>query len=267
MANTVLFIVTNAGRQALASTVTLSHVVVGAGKYEPLGTETALVDERARTQIVSGGVESISEVLRFSTVIHSDQPATITEVGLLTDDGTLFAVASSVDDAFFTSSSTAGFIASFGIPLAGLASQNVRVDSSDDNQPLSLTESHLQNTNAHEQYLHLPRFQSLLDAVIPIGYLYHSHVLINPKVFFDELLGIPTYWRRLTGKIVVGTDSTDRFIRSDRFVLGQQGMTAAAISQRPSVYPLQAAHMWERIQPYDVLYDGKHNYDGTANYQ
>lgn len=268
MADAIIFKVTNAGKQALASGgVMLSHLAIGTGRHASTGDETQLVNEAARYAIISGGVETISNVLRFSAEVFVSSAQSVFEVGVITDDGVLFAIAISNAAPFFTASPTQSLIASFGMLLTDSEAAGVTVASNNHNKSLAMMEAHLSPQDPHSQYLDVPRLQLLLDTAIPIGYLHFSHSDINPKPFFDELIGIPTYWRRVTGKIIVGADSNDRFVEVASFTLGQEGMTTEAIDQRPSIYPLHATHIWERIKPYEFLYDGKHNYDGSARYQ
>lgn len=283
MAKNVIFTVTNAGKLALDSgNVRLSRLVLGIGTDTDVEGKTSLENEIASATVISGGVEPQSEVLRLSAMLLLDAPADIHEVGIKTATGVLFAVALSGSQPFFTLGNNS-MAASFGLSLDGLASSRVTVQSdSAQSQALAIMESHLAKTdahpqylgrphiedaNAHEQYVDKERVQALLRATIPIGYIYNAHNDANPKPLFDELLGIETNWRRLTGVIIVATDPDDRFIQSAQFNLGQRGATTAPIEQQPSFYNLQTSHTWERIKPYDVLYDGKHKYDGNANYQ
>lgn len=284
MANPILFTITNAGKQALTGNVTLSHVAIGTGKRVITGAETALITEVARSPIVSGGVEVQSETLRFSAMIDVNDQAEVCEVGLFTGTGILFALAASNSAAFFTVSPIESFIASFGLSLASLDSRRLSVASDDGSSfALASIEKHLAAADPHSQYLDLshasndlmPHEQyvdkthmaNLLSAVMPIGYLYFTHSDINPKPLFDALLGVDTAWRRVTGKIIVSTDPNDRFIESPRFTLGKRGATSEVVSQRPSMYELHTTHIWERVDPSEVLYDGKHKYDGQARYQ
>lgn len=268
MADAIIFKVTNAGKQALASGgAVLSHLAIGTGRHASTGDETQLVNEAARYAIISGGVEAISNVLRFSAEVFVSSAQSVFEVGVITDDGVLFAIASSNAAPFFTASPTQSLIASFGMLLTDSEAAGVTVASNNHNKPLAIMEAHLSPQDPHSQYLDVPRLQHLLDTALPIGYLYHTHIDMNPKPLFDELLGVETEWRRITGKIIVGADSNDRFVGTPRFTLGQEGMTTEAIGQQPSIYPLHTTHIWERIKPYEFLYDGKHNYDGSARYQ
>jgi len=247
MADPITFIVTNAGKSALASgAVKLAYVALGSTKRVSSGSETALSNEVVRTPIISGGVEPISHVLRFSADTKTPNGHSIFEVGLITDRGILFAIASSNSTPFFSTSPTSNIATSFGMLLSESEAAGVSVISNaSDNPALAVMESHLGDQYAHDQYLTVPRFQQLLDTMFPIGYFYHSEA--NPKALFDELLGVSTQWRRVTGKIIVATDANDSFIDSPQITLGIEGMTTEAISQRPQAYPLHTSHIWERI--------------------
>lgn len=97
------------------------------------------------------------------------------------------------------------------------------------------------------------RFQFLLQTLIPYGYQYDTHTATNPKPMFDELLGIATYWRRITGKLMLATDPNDDAIKDHSVILGQLGMTELANAQRAHVYPLQTSHKFERYDPAAVI--------------
>lgn len=249
MSNQLIFTVTSAGRQALASNpIALSYVAIGTGNNAITGYESALQYEVGRADIISGGVEPISEVLRFSAVFDTSGSQAIYELGLFTSTGVLFALARNRDQPVFNNNVHANVYGSFGVSLAGLTISRISIDSDDArSQPLSIMESHLANSTSHPRYLDKPRFNHLLSTVIPIGYLYHSHSTSNPKPLFDELLGKPTSWQRLTGRIIVGTDDNDAYVDSPSIDLGQRGNTVTANQQRPDVYPLQATHIWERL--------------------
>ena len=283
MAKQIIFTVTKAGKQALAKgNITLSEVAIGEGRDTVTGNETALSIEIDSADIISAGIEPKSEVLRFSAMLASKATVNVHEVGVKTSTGVLFAVALSGSQPFFTLNA-GNFAASFGIALAGLDTARLSVQSNNtisaaltaveghlaapNPHPQYLSSAHLDDLNAHAQYVDKAHFQALLGAVIPIGYLYHTHINTNPKPLFDELLGVETFWQRVTGKIIVATDPADPFVESEQFNLGKRGMTSDPISQQSNTYPLQTTHIWERLDPNAVKYDGKHKYDGKARYQ
>ena len=283
MAKQIIFTVTKAGKQALAKgNITLSEVAIGEGRDTVTGNETALSIEIDSADIISAGIEPKSEVLRFSAMLASKAAVNVHEVGVKTSTGVLFAVALSGSQPFFTLNA-GNFAASFGISLAGLDTARLSVQSNNtisaaltaveghlaapNPHPQYLSSAHLDDLNAHAQYVDKAHFQALLGAVIPIGYLYHTHINTNPKPLFDELLGVETFWQRVSGKIIVATDPADPFVESEQFNLGKRGMTSDPISQQSNTYPLQTTHIWERLDPKAVKYDGKHKYDGKARYQ
>ena len=52
-----------------------------------------------------------------------------------------------------------------------------------------MMENHLAAPDPHPQYLNNARFNLLLQALIPMGYIHHTHSTANPKPLFDELMG------------------------------------------------------------------------------
>ena len=293
MANPIVFTITSAGKQAIASgAVKLSQVVIGTGTQTLTGNEAALSAETGSAPITSGGVEPQSKILRFSAMLSINAAVGVHEIGIKTNTGILFAVALSGLYPFF-SLNAGKFAASFGISLADVAAERVTIlASQDENAALVAIEGHLANANPHPQYLSIthithpnphgqyaetPRMQALLAAMFPIGYVYHTHNDDDPTPLFDELLGVATAWRRITGYIIVGADPADRFIESPQFNLGQKGLVSDPIAPPPpvdpieppppSVYPLHTTHIWERTDINAVKYDGRHKYDGAARYQ
>ncbi|WLG15020.1 hypothetical protein Q6344_06725 [Psychrobacter cibarius] len=261
--NPIIFKITEAGKLAMLSAASetpkiqlnLTHVAVGAGKYTPNGSEKKLLSELKRVNILSGDVESNSKTLRFSANITLPDIKSVYEVGLLTDTGVLFAIAASPSNALFTVHPNITFVASFGLSLKEVASENITV-TTDPNGAISivLMENHLAASDPHPQYLNKNRFQLAMQALYPMGYQHHTHTPVNPKPIFDDILGLDTAWRRITGKIFISSDPSDPFINDYGIVLGQKGMTdVLASGSRPHVYPLQTTHTFERYDPNDVI--------------
>lgn len=259
----IIFKITEAGKQAALNAnadsaqvkINLTQIAIGAGKYAPTGKETSLKSEIMKGPIVSGDIERSSNTLRFSSDIRSTTVKPIYEVGLLTDTGVLFAVAASSSEALFTVHPDITFVASFGLSLKEVSAENITV-TTDPNGAISivLMENHLSAPDPHPQYLNKTRFQMAMQALYPFGYQYHSNVPVNPKPVFDDILGMDTAWRRITGKIFVSSDPSDPFIKDYGIVLGQKGMTdVLASGVRPHVYPLQVTHTFERYNPDDVI--------------
>lgn len=262
MAQTIIFTITEAGKQAALDAnadsaqlkINLTQVAVGTGKRTVTGNESALLTEVKRGSIVSGDVEVSSNTLRFTSSMTSDAITDIYEVGLMTDDNVLFALASSTTDPLFSLHPNITFVIGFGLSLSDVAADSVTV-TTDPNGTLAVVimEQHLAALDPHPQYLNANRFQLLLQTLIPLGYQYATHTPVNPKPAFDELMGIDTWWRRITGKIMVATDPSDNYIKDVGIVLGRNGMTDLANQQRPNVYPLQTTHLFERYDPSTVI--------------
>lgn len=260
MASPIIFKITNAGKNAMLDaqnngiTLRLTHVAIGTGKYAPTGNEIALAGELQRWVITNGGIEPATHTVRFSSSMTASQELTAYEIGVFTDTGVLFAVVSNTAKPLVKIYPDITFIASFGLALDDFDVSKITV--SQDNKgalSIALMQQHLASPDPHPQYLNEARFQLLLRTLIPYGYLYHTHDTTNPKPWFDELMGIETWWRRLTGKIITATDPNDPYIKDVGMVLGQKGMTDLAISQRPNVYPLQTTHIFERYDPSKVI--------------
>lgn len=264
MSEPIIFKLTNAGKKAAfdanADTavvhINIDRVVLGSGKYTPTGNETSIRTELARFDIVSGGVEVGSNTLRFSASMTANSLTPIHEIGLLTDTGVLFAVASRTSATpYFSLQPPIVFAGSFGLSLAELPASSINVVIDPEGaKSLIIMENHLAAPDPHPQYLNKNRFQLAMRALYPMGYQYHSHEPVNPKPIFDDILGLDTAWRRVTGKIFVSSDPSDPFINTYGLVLGQKGMTdVLASGARPHVYPLQTTHTFERYNPDDVI--------------
>ena len=263
MAQPIIFKITQAGKTAALGAngdgaelkINLTQVAIGAGKYTPTGNETMLMSEVGiRSGIVSGDVEVSSNTLRFSSSLTMTSETPIYEIGLFTDDGVLFAVAASTTEPLLTIYPGVTFVAAFGLSLSEVGAGNVTV-TTDPNGALSivLMQQHLAAADPHPQYLNNNRFQLLLNILIPMGYIHNTHLPVNPKPFFDELLGIDTYWRRIVGRIMIASDPNDPFINDYGISLGQKGLTTLASGERPHVYPLQTTHVFERYDPAAVI--------------
>lgn len=259
MAEPIIFTITEAGKQAalIANAdsaqvkINLTQVAVGTAKHLVTGSETALINEVQRSSIVSGDVEVDSNTLRFTSSMSSDTKTDVYEVGLFTDDGVLFALAGSNTTPLFSLHPDITFVIGFGLSLQDVAADSVTV-TTDPNGALSVVimEQHLAAPDPHPQYLNKNRFQMAMQALYPLGYQHHTHIPVNPKPIFDDILGLDTAWRRVTGKIFVSSDPSDPFISDYGIVLGQRGTTELTVGGvRPHVYPLQTTHTFERYDP------------------
>lgn len=265
MAQPIIFKITDAGKLAAlnsgadAATVNikLTQLAVGTSSYAATGTETALKAEFTRASIVSGGVEPASNTLRFSSTLTAGAGANETpvyELGLFTDDNVLFAIASSADVPLITLYPDVSFVIGFGLSLNDVDATNVTIVN-DPNAPQSvvLMQQHLASPDPHPQYMSITSFQQAMGTLIHMGYLHYTHSTENPKPFFDAMLGMPTFWRRITGRIIVASDPNDPFINDYGITLGRTGLTTLAGQTRPHIYPLQTTHVFERYDPNAVI--------------
>lgn len=102
----IQFIVTDVGLAELTNAtntgtdpVTISHIALGAGTYTANKTQTALVNQIKQVATISGTVVSdnaISVNLRDESI----DTYSVSEIGLITENGTLFAVYSDVNGVF-----------------------------------------------------------------------------------------------------------------------------------------------------------------------
>ncbi|OBX79135.1 phage tail protein [Faucicola atlantae] len=97
------------------------------------------------------------------------------------------------------------------------------------------------------------RFSLLFAALFPMGYKYWSHSPDNPKPLFDALFGYETFWRRLEGVQLLAVQDDDSYINQPMQLLGQRGLTDAAINSRPQSFPLYTSYLFERYDPASVI--------------
>ena len=262
MATPIIFKITEAGKLAALSAISnsamlkinLTYVQVGSGKYVPTGDETALVSLLKQTDIVSGDVEPQSHTLRFSATLVDDNVLPVYEIGLVTDNGVLFAVAASDQDPFFTIYPSISFAASFGLSLDDISADSITVTTDPEGGiALTIMENHLAAPDPHPQYLNQLRFLQFLELAYPLGHPYWTQNKASPKPLFDAMFGYETYWRRLEGVSLVAVKDGDNYIGQPMITLGQTGMTDLAISQRPHTYPIYTSYLFERYDPSTVV--------------
>jgi|GEM_PF-2210365 len=159
----IQYFLTDVGRDialnatSLGLNVSLSHIGVGTAKYDPL-TEldrTALVAEVERYPLNGGGVEPNSHTLRFVTSIEPTITVDGFEIGIFTDTGALFAIASTTgNDPLIRLVANIVAIASFGMILSTINLTNLII-TVDPNTPIcvALMNQHLDHPDPHTQYL------------------------------------------------------------------------------------------------------------------
>lgn len=158
----IQFYLTDAGKNAalnaasLGLNVSLSHIAVGTAKYNPqtaLGN-TALIAEVDRFLLNGGSVEPNSHTLRFVSNIEPIVTADAFEIGLYTDTGVLFAIASTTgNDPLIRLVANIVSITTFGMILSTLDLTNLII-TVDPNTPIcvALMNQHLDHPDPHPQY-------------------------------------------------------------------------------------------------------------------
>ena len=261
----IQYFLTDVGRDialnatSLGLNVSLSHIGVGTAKYDPL-TEldrTALVAEVERYPLNGGGVEPNSHTLRFVTSIEPTITVDGFEIGIFTDTGALFAIASTTgNDPLIRLVANIVSITTFGMLLSTIDIANLII-SIDPNTPISvaLMNEHLSHPDPHPQYVLkteiLPHLKSLADLIYHVGSCHGSYSMdYDPSVALEPILGYPTIWRLSPG-IPEGVPnlssalSTVNFIASD----GNKKTRTLRIWRRMPDDYVDPTFKWERISP------------------
>lgn len=227
------------------SQLALTHVVLGDANDQPYLPESRLTETKLVHQTAKLPVASIKVINETTAEVSAVVPSNVGgwnlhEVGITDSSGKLIYVGNFHGGYRPTLTEGAGgdMELVFTITADNLATVVIEIDGN----VVSATRDWVNE-----------RFQFLLRTLIPFGYQYDTHTATNPKPMFDELLGIATYWRRITGKIMLATDPNDDAIKDHSVILGQLGMTELANAQRPHVYPLQTSHKFERYNPDEVI--------------
>lgn len=181
MASPIVFKITDAG--ALASldaqnnglSLSLDTIALGSGQYTPDGTETALDTPIESWSLTYGDIEPNSQTLRFSAVLESPTQIQAFEVGIFTDTGVLYAVASTTSATpLLVVLANAVTIAAMGLKLDTTGAATVTI-SNDPNAPLAvvLLTQHVTNPNPHPQYA----MKSAFDSHVTQNALEHANLL------------------------------------------------------------------------------------------
>lgn len=173
--NPIIFRITDAGRLAVLDaqkqgiSLSLKTLVAGTSKYVPNGKETRIKTEAMRSDIVTSGIEKESKSLRFSVSLNSITSRDIYEIGLLTSNNILFAVAAS-NEPLFTVYANVTFIGSFGLSLSELDVSKITVSTDPDAAiVVKMMEDHVGATNPHPQYINNDKFSQLDKKVDKLG--------------------------------------------------------------------------------------------------
>ena len=153
----IIFTVTSAGRNAALNAentglkLELTKMVFGRGNGVQDENVTTLIDPQVETGLSAGGIQPTTNTLMLGVNVTPSVDLYVTEVGIYTDGGVLFAIARLEDQHFFILSHGIPFIASFGLKLGNLENVQVTVmqDAPIAQQMIFAHESH---PDPHPQY-------------------------------------------------------------------------------------------------------------------
>lgn len=217
MTSPVVFTLTNAGINAAIDaegpglSITVSELAIGTGKYDPDATETALQAETHRYPLAGAGVNAASHTLQFTSVLEAASQTEAFEIGLFTDTGILFAVASTTGvNPLVVLYAGIAFVASFGLSLAGIPAGTVTV-SVDPTASVaaSMLQQHLAASNPHPQYASVLNVAASLDALLESLKIKVNDLYLTTTDYVDgsavaAALGYGTWERYAEGLALVG---------------------------------------------------------------
>jgi len=177
MSEPINFIVTKVGRlaaidaAAIGIKLTLSKVGLGSGQYIPTADRTEMAAKFTDKGISAGGVEETTGSLRFTMIMSHTLEKNVTEIGIYTSTGVLFAVASKPQGYYFRLYPSLDYVANFGLPIENALSPNNIEVVTDGTAPLAATlmQAHSLAEDPHPQYTALANamMQAHLDAADP----------------------------------------------------------------------------------------------------
>lgn len=239
----IIFTVTTAGKNAALDaqrrglSVSLTKFVLGKSKGSATAGLTNLRSTEANRltfNTITGDVETQSSTMRFSVTMTSDSVFDAYEMGLYTDTGVLFAVASTTgtNPLLRLHPDVAVVVGSFGLHLGDVDASSIRVVS-DPSSPMAakMMQEHNAANDPHPQYLKDSEFNTAaadilrrleaLEAkeIIPVGGLFitTNHYATGEDV--TRALGYGRWERYAKGMTLVGQDP-------DVTVQGQKGWWA-----------------------------------------
>lgn len=163
MATQIKFRITQAGLNAAIDAdnnglkLKLDKLAVGAASYTPSvnGVETALVEPWGEFPLAAGDVEVNSHTMRFTAVIQSATRRDAFEMGLMTDTGVLFAVASTESaDPLAAVYGGVDYVGFFGLSISAVPTGSIEVViDTNSAAALVIMANHVTHPNPHPQYV------------------------------------------------------------------------------------------------------------------
>jgi hypothetical protein len=123
MSEPINFIVTNVGKNALYLAqqnqvkLSLNKVGLGSGQYIAAADRVQMAAKFTENGIAAGSIETASFALRFTMIMSFAAEKTVSELGLYTSTGVLFAVASKPNGSYFKLYPGIDYVATFGLVI------------------------------------------------------------------------------------------------------------------------------------------------------
>ncbi|MDO4440585.1 MAG: phage tail protein [Moraxella sp.] len=222
----IIFTITTAGKNAVLNAqnrglkLTLNRLTLGTAKWTATKAATDLRSKRLDFTIVSAGVETQSNTLRFSVTMSSQTLFDAYEMGLYTDTGVLFAVATSTTKPLVRlHPEVAIVVGSFGLSLVDIDAQSITVNTDQNSLiAIQMMQNHNAATDPHPQYLKANEFDTAAadilkrltalesKEIIPVGGLFITTNHYNTGDDVARALGYGRWERYAKGTTLVGQD-------------------------------------------------------------
>lgn len=223
----------------------LTHIGFGSGVYDPQGEETAMVGEYTRVPIAAGSRITPTQVRINATWQADTGTYPITEIGIYAGN-VLFAVFSRASGEIM-GYKTAGidfvFFYDFGLSSLPADSVNVLADTGQ-STVLSALSSHLNDANAHPQYIRKQDFALAMGLAwcgVPLGSVNNLNLITAPD------LVVPDY--RAGMKFMFKASATN----TGAMTVSVNGLPAKTLSKVTS--PMVAGDITPSAV-YEIVYDG-----------
>lgn len=160
MSEPIKFVVTDAGKNALYSAqqtsvkLSLNKVGLGSGQYEAAASRVQMAEKFTENGISAGSIEPDTFSLRFIMIMNFAVEKTVSELGLYTSTGVLFAVASKPAGSYFRLYPSIDYVAMFSLVIEETVNPALIEFVIDDRGGVAtqLMSDHLAAEDPHPQY-------------------------------------------------------------------------------------------------------------------
>lgn len=204
--NEIVFTVTHAGKNAALNAeeigliLRLQTVGFGIGHGDSNQNSENLVNKVLETELSAGGVQPTTNTLMLGINYTPPQDLYLSEIGIYTEDGVLFAIAQKTEGHFFIFSEGIPFIGSFGLTLGDLDKNKIEITVMQD-APIAqqMIFAHEAHPDPHPQYILkqniMPYLNSLAKVIWHVGSWHGSDDLnYDPSTALEPIFGYKTNW-------------------------------------------------------------------------